>query len=225
MPNPIRVALTDDHYLVRYALKTFIDSQHGFEVVLDAADCRELVKVLAVQPVEVDVFLLDLYSPQISANAMLPDIVKQRPDAGIVIFSMYHSGEHIAELFDMGIHAFVSKAAGEDELIKALETASANEVFKNSFYQDTFRLLKAQKVKEVTPSLVLLSKTDVEILQLLWEDKNNKEIAEILCLSLSAVEKIKFALKEKTGATSNLGLIKYALSNGLICNDIEGMEQ
>ncbi|MBX3240800.1 MAG: response regulator transcription factor [Chitinophagaceae bacterium] len=224
MPKRIRVALTDDHRLVRQALTAFIDSRPGFEVVINERDCRELVRTLGTEPVEVDVFLLDLYSPEINAGTMLPDIVKLRPDAGVVIMSMYHNEAQIAELFDMGINAFISKADDHNELIKALETASTKEVFRNDFYREAFRLLKIQKVKPPVLPLPSLSKTDLEIVQLLWEDKSNKEIADILGLSLSAVEKIKYALKEKTGARSNLGLIKYALSNGLVYSNGEGIE-
>lgn len=216
MPKPIRIALAEDHSLVRHALKTFINSRPGFEVVTDATDCRQLLDTLDRKAMPVDVFLLDFYSPGGNANLVLPDIVKQNPDAGVVILSVRHNGEQIAELFDMGIHAFVSKAADQEELIKALETAAANEVFRNSFYRDAFRLLKTHRRGEAAAAVVLLSKTDMEILQLLWEDRSNREIAEMLCLSLSAVEKIKFAMKQKTGTRSNLGLIKYALNNGLI---------
>ncbi len=223
MPKRIRVALTDDHALVRHALKAFISSQPCFEVVAEAKDGHELLAQIEKRLFEADVLLLDLYAPRGNITEALPAIMRHMPAAGIVVFSMYHNPELIAELFDMGVHAFVSKAADQKELLGALQTAADDEVFRNVFYRAAFQLLQTNGYRDAAHSAVLLSKTERVILQLLWEDKSNKEIAAILCLSLSAVEKLKAALKEKTGARSNLGLVKYALNNGVISDRMAGM--
>ncbi len=215
MAKPIRVALCDDHSLIRQALKIFIQSHPGLEVTIDTSDYNKLQQALEKKSTEIDVFLLDLDSLAANQNIILQNIIEQRPDCGIVIMSLFHNNTRIGDLFDMGISAFVSKAGNEKDLIDALRVVSRNRIFQNRFYDMAIRCIKADKAIE---SSKLPSKVEQEILKLLWEDKSNKQIAKALCISLSMLEKLKQALKTKAEARSNLGLIKYALNNGILFN-------
>lgn len=208
MQKPIRIALCDDHLLIRQALKVFIQNQPEFEVVIDA-DFAELTQLLKRSVMEVDVLLIDFDCMDVNHFSILKIAIEKNPHAGIVVVSLHHDSRDVTQLFQNGINAFVSKADDKDDLIAALQLASRKEKFSNKFYKMT----QEKKYPSQLPS-----KVEMEIFKLLWEDKSNKEIAETLCMSLSMLEKVKHALKTKTDARSNLGLIKYALDNGILFN-------
>ncbi|MBX3242200.1 MAG: response regulator transcription factor [Chitinophagaceae bacterium] len=145
MPKHIRVALADDHALLRHALKTFINSQPGFKVAAEAGSCQELLNILNTGSIDIDVFLLDFSFPDLNANKSLPDIRTTWPDSGLVIISIHHEDAMIAELFELGIHAFVSKTDAPEEVTKALESATGKNIFENRYYKKAIEYRKNKK--------------------------------------------------------------------------------
>jgi len=211
--DTVNVALVDDHTLFRKTLKTFLSEQKNFNVIIHASDVFELEAKLGGH--KVDVLIMDLYLPQLSGEEALKFIREQFPDLKIIVLSMCTDVVLINTLLDIGIYGYVSKADEPESLILAI-----NSVFENRIYRSRMltEALYWSAKKNVTGKSVIFDMRERNILQLLWEEKSNREIASEVFLSVRSVEKIRQDMKEKLGVKSTIGLLKYALSNNIIKN-------
>lgn len=203
--HPVKVAIIEDHSLVRQAFKDLINYYPEHNVVLEAEDGSRFLKILKQKRIEVDVVLLDLFSPHMDGRDALKEISKLYPLIRILILSACTDQKIINDTFELGSYGFISKTSDPEELHDAILSVAKGEIYRNKFYQSHQKLI-------LTPA-------EVKVLELIWEEKNNEEIARIVCISLSAVEKIKRQLKEKTHSTTTVGLIKYALKKRIITPD------
>jgi DNA-binding NarL/FixJ family response regulator len=198
----VKVAIAEDHTLVREAFKNHINHYPEFRVVLEVEDGSKLLKELKLKIIDIDVLLLDLFSPRMDGRETLKIISKLYPSIRVVILSACTDQKIISDLFGLGVYGFVSKNSEPDELYEAILSAANNKVYQNKFYYLHQNLT--------------LNATEIKVLELIWMEKTNEEIANKMCLSLSTIEKIRHQLKEKTDSKTTVGLIKYALEKRII---------
>lgn len=200
--HPVKVAIIEYHRLVRQAFNDLINDYPELNVVLEAEDGSKFLKILKQKSIEIDVVLLDLFSPHMDGRDALKEIYKLYPLVRILILSACTDQKIINDTFELGAYGFISKMSEPDELHEAILSAAKGQVYRNKSYNLHQKLI--------------LTPTEVKVLELIWEEKTNDEIARIICISLSAVEKIKHQLKEKTQSRTTVGLIKYALKRRII---------
>lgn len=213
----IKIGIADEHRIFRDILKGFLSQQDVLDPVLEAESANDLLKKLTQSDVEI--LVIDLLSPAMGGSETLRLIHAQFPRTRVIVLSMSADLELINELLDIGIHAFISKADQPENLLQAIMTAAENEMYKNELLTEALYSIRHTNLRAGSKnSSILLNEREKRIIQMLWEEKSNKDIADEIFLSVRSIEKIRQDLKEKLGAKSTIGLIKYALTNKIIAS-------
>jgi len=212
----IRILLADDHTVMRRGLRLLLESRPEFGVVAEAADGRQAVeRAEATQP---DVAVLDIAMPNLSGIEAAKRINAAFPEIAIVILSMHSDEGYVLRALKAGAKGYLLKDSAEGDLIDAIKSVHEGKTF---FSPEITRMLMEDYVREIRTrgaedSYDLLTSREREILQLLAELKSNKEIAQLLNLSLYTVETHRRNLQEKLNLHSVAELILYAVRKGVI---------
>jgi DNA-binding NarL/FixJ family response regulator len=221
VPETINVAIVDDHTLFRKTLKSYISAKSNIDVVIHSEDVEDFLS--KVNNVSVQVLLLDLFLPKLSGIEAVKVIKSEYPGIKILVLSMCTDISLLNDLLDVGVFGIISKADEPEELIQAIVSVSEQRIFRSRLFTEVMYWSKQNNIKKISElSKVYLNEREKEVLQLLWEEKSNKEIASHLFLSVRSVEKIRQDLKEKLSIKSTIGLLKYAIREKIIqVNNIE----
>lgn len=215
LSKDLHLAIVDDHALFRKTLKNYLSEQKRIQVVVQASDMLDLVTKF--RTISVDVLIMDLFMPGLHGNDAVRLIRTEYPDVKILVLSMSIDIDLISELLDSGIHGYISKADEPEHLVQAIYTVSECRIYHNKLFTEALYVNKQNNIgAHRQGNLVLLNEREKKLLQLLWEEKSNKEIADELFLGVRSVEKIRQDIKEKIGAKSTVGLLKYAIDNKII---------
>lgn len=211
----IRILLADDHTVVRKGLRLLLESA-GMTVVADAADGRETV-VLCEQH-SPDVVVMDVAMPSLNGIEAARQISAKMPQTAIVFLSMHSDEGYVLRALKAGARAYLLKDSAEHDLIHAIQAVSEGKAFfspaiSKMLVEDYVRQMQERKVED---SYDLLTTREREILQLLAEGKGNKEVANILNLSLYTVETHRSNIFQKLNLHSGAELILYAIRKGVI---------
>ena len=212
----IRILLADDHAVIRAGLHLLLDRQEGFAVLGEAADGREAVaKAAELRP---DVVVLDLAMPNLNGIEATRQICSNQQEAQIVVLSMHSDEEYVLRALKAGARAYVLKESAEADLIAAIRAVHAGKSFfspavSRMLVEDYVRQLQDRDLED---SYDLLTPREREILQLVAEGKSNKEVANILSLSVYTVETHRSNMMEKLNLHTVPELILYAVRKGVI---------
>jgi two-component system response regulator NreC len=212
----IRIVLADDHTVMRNGLRLLLERQPDFEVVGEAADGRKTVEVCeALKP---DAVVLDIAMPNLNGIEAARQICAKLPKTAIVVLSMHSDEGYVLRALKAGARAYLLKDSAEADLINAIHVVTEGKAF---FSPAISRMLVDDYVhrlqqRGVEDSYELLTTREREILQLLAEGKSNKEVANILNLSLYTVETHRGNMLQKLNLHSVPELILYAVRKGVI---------
>jgi two-component system, NarL family, response regulator NreC len=212
----IRILLADDHTVMRRGLRLLLESRPEFGVVAEASDGREAVeRAEATQP---DVAVLDIAMPNLSGIEAAKRINAALPEVAIVILSMHSDEGYVLRALKAGARGYLLKASPEADVIAAIRAVAAGNAY---FSPSITKLLVEEYVVEarrrgVEDSYDLLSTREKEILQLLASGKTNREIAELLFISIATVETHRNNVFQKLHLHNLAELILYAVRKGLI---------
>jgi DNA-binding NarL/FixJ family response regulator len=214
--KPIRILLADDHTVMRRGLRLLLESQPEFIVVAEAADGRQAVEQAeATQP---DVAVVDIAMPNLSGIEAAQRIATSLPQTAIVILSMHSDESYVLRALKVGAKGYLLKDSAEGDLIDAIKAVHQGKTF---FSPEISKMLVEDYIREIRTrgaedSYDLLTSREREILQLLAERKSNKEIAQVLNLSIYTIETHRRNLQEKLNLHSLAELILYAVRKGVI---------
>jgi DNA-binding NarL/FixJ family response regulator len=209
------LAIVDDHSLFRKTLQNFLSEQKNINVTIQASGVPELFDKL--KHTTADILLMDIFMPELNGNDALKSIRNAYPFIKILILSMCNDMNLISDLLDAGIHGYISKADEPEELLEAIKAVSEGRIYRNRIFTEALYWNKQNNIRTYKDeSLAVLNEREKKILQLIWEEKSNKEIADELFLGVRSVEKIRQDLKEKIGVKSTVGLLKYAINQKII---------
>ncbi len=208
-----KILLADDHELFVEGLAELMKKKPDIELIGRAKDGAEAVKqALSLKP---DIILLDITMPELSGIKALKQILPKAPEIKAIMLSMYNSRELIVESLRAGAVGYILKECTSEELYESIKT-----VMMGNFYiarsslevvvEDYLRLLRIDERN----SARLLSEREREVLKLLAEGKNAKEIAYDLSISKNTVDVHRRHIMEKTGCNSMAGLVRYAIREG-----------
>jgi DNA-binding NarL/FixJ family response regulator len=201
---------------MRKGLRLLLESQPEFSVVAEAADGRQAVeRAEATQP---DVAVVDIAMPNLSGIEAAQRIAATLPQVAIVILSMHSDEGYVLRALKAGAKGYLLKDSAEGDLIEAIKAVHQGKTF---FSPEISKMLVDDYIREIRSrgaedSYDLLTSREREILQLLAEQKSNKEIAQALNLSPYTVETHRRNLQEKLNLHSLAELILYAVRKGLI---------
>lgn len=215
LSRQLSLALVDDHALFRKTLKNYLSEQSNFIVTLQASDIFDLLDKL--KKTSADILVMDLFLPRLNGNEALKMIKEEYPGLRIIVLSMCTDMDIISDLLEEGIQGYISKADEPEELVQAIKAVSENRIYRNKVLTDALYWNRQNNIKRITAGTnVQLNDREKKILQLIWEEKSNKEIADALYLGTRSVEKIRQDMKEKLGIRSTVGLLKYAINMRII---------
>lgn len=213
--NKIHIALLDHHILIRKAIKTLIQERGNINVTIDTSDAKELFQHLSHES-KTDVLLLDIFPHDTTVQDVLENIRKNYSHMRVIILTSVRDQQIILDLLDQGALAYIPKEADPSQLIEAIETVMQNRIYKNKILTEALYWKRYSLIRQPRSKNNDLTDTDRKVLSLLWQEKNTREIAEEVLLSMSTIEKIKQNLKEKLNVKTTIGLIKYAVENKII---------
>jgi len=210
--NKLRILLGDDHTLILEAIQKLLQSH--YDVVGTADNGRDLVQAaILLAP---DVVVLDIGMPILNGIDAAREIKQALPTTKLVFLSMLSTAIYLRKALQAGASAYVLKSAAFEELLTAIEAARKGESFVSpGFGQDVLGDLHKRPDK-TTRAVVELTSRQRQILQLVAEGKQNKEIADILSVSVKTVEFHRACLMSKLGAHTVAELTRFAIQEGLI---------
>ena len=206
----IRVLLADDHEMVREAFAALLEKE-GFVIAGQARDGREVVKLAA--ELSPDIIVLDLIMPELNGLDAARGMLHRDPGIKIILVTQYADRAYVLEALTLGVRGYVLKSQAPPDLLQAIR-----EVIRGSTYISPViseMVVEAYRTKS-DAGAEPLSLREREVLQLVAEGKTNKEIAQILDLSLKTVDSHRSHLMEKLNVRGTAGLVRYAVRRGLI---------
>ncbi|WPQ62328.1 response regulator transcription factor [Chitinophaga sancti] len=216
--DPITVAIVDEHLLFRRVLCDFLNRRDNIQVVFDGACLSELDTVQ--ESLHFNVLITDVSIYQKTARERLLRIKTLYPAAGVLLLSIMTDINWMSDLLEMGIQGCISKQEDPDELLNALSVIASGKLYKNVLFTEMLyhnQQYGSRMTKK--PTYHSLSEREEALLRLLWEEKNNIEIAQEILLSVRSVEKLKQDLREKLKVRSVTGLLRYAVEKGIYSID------
>jgi two-component system response regulator NreC len=212
----IKIILADDHAVMRRGLRLVLEQQKDFEIVGEASDGREAVKL--AETVKPDVAVLDITMPNLNGIEATRQINAKQNGVSTIILSMHADESFVLRALKAGARGYLLKESAEADLINAVRIVSEGKSF---FSPTVSRMLVEDYVrqmqdKDIEDSYDLLTMRERELLQLIAEGKSNKDIANLLNLSLYTVETHRSNILGKLNLHSVPELILYAVRKGVI---------
>jgi two-component system, NarL family, response regulator NreC len=206
----LRLLLADDHVMMRDGLRSIL-TEEGFDIVGEASDGREAVKL--GQSLRADVAILDISMPLLNGIDAAREILKDSPRTKIIVLTMHTDERYVLASLRAGIAGFVLKSKAASNLVQAIHTVCNGEVYLSSGASKA--VVEAYLANNDTPDDPL-SMRQREVLQLIAEGKNIKEIAIILGISAKTAESHRTGLMRKLHVHEVAGLVRYAVREGLV---------
>jgi two-component system, NarL family, response regulator NreC len=214
--NTIRILLADDHTVMRAGLRLLLERQSDLVVIGEAEDGRKAVALADMH--SPDVAVIDIGMPNLNGIEATRQIAGKHPKTAVVILSMHSDESYVLRALKAGARAYLMKDSAEADLIRAVRAVSEGKSFfspsiSKMLLEDYMRRLEQRGEED---SYELLTTREREILQLLAEGKSNKDVANLLNVSLYTVETHRAHILQKLGLHTVPDLILYAVRKGII---------
>jgi DNA-binding NarL/FixJ family response regulator len=214
----VKILIADDHKIVREGLCAMFEKESEMEVIGEAEDGVSAVKLACkLRP---DVIILDVNMPEMDGIDATRRLSKELPDTKIIALSMFSKRTFIKKMLEAGASGYVLKGGAFTELLEAVNTVLADEVY---LCAPVATVLVDDYVdrtgKSAGSSACQLTDRELDILKLLAEGKPSKEIAQLLDISIQAVDANRRRMMQKLGIESFAELVKYAIRQGLASID------
>jgi DNA-binding NarL/FixJ family response regulator len=214
--SQFRILLGDDHTLLRHGLRKILEEQPGWEVVAEASDGREAVRLATLtQP---NIAILDIGMPGLNGIEATRQIVRRLPTTQILILSMHAEEAYIIQALQAGARGYLLKDSADTELIRAVTAVAAGKSFFSPAVAKVMLDDYVQRLadKGITDRFETLSEREREVLQLVAEGHSNKEIAELLSISPVTVDTHRAHILQKLDIHNTAELVLYAVRRGVI---------
>ncbi len=215
MSEVIRIAIADDHKLVRTGIAMILRENDDFVVVQQAANGKELVD--ALDQTRPDVVLLDMEMPVLSGPETLTKIREYNPGIKVLILTMHNNEAFILQMMELGANGYLLKNTDPAEVVQAIRKVTESEFyFSDLVSKAMLRGISNPELKEKhTAPGHGLSEREVDVLQLICKEYTTTEIGEALFLSPKTIEGYRKVLFNKTAARNMAGLVLFAIRHGL----------
>jgi two-component system, NarL family, invasion response regulator UvrY len=209
----IAVLLVDDHAVVREGYRRLLERDGSLVVVGEAASSAEAIRCDG--ELKPDVVVLDIALPGVSGIETLRRIIARRPDARVLMFSMFQEGIYASRAMSAGARGYLSKASAPDLLVAAVRCVAAG----GRYLSPDVEQAMAQQSSGTQQLAAALSTRELEVLRLLSQGYGVEEIGERLGVSPKTAANHQSSIKQKLGANSALQLILIAQQSGLISGE------
>lgn len=215
MNSKCRILIADDHTLFREGIRRLLEDQPDIEVLGEAVDGREAVRL--ANSLHPDVILMDIAMPSLNGLEATRQIKRDHPEIHVLVLTMYDHEEYFRQILEAGASGYLVKRAATSDLVSAILAVYNGEAVLSPtitrlLLEDYLRIENSKPESEPE----LLSPREREILQLIAEGKTSREIAEILYLSVKTVQSHRSSLMQKLDLHDRGDLIKYAIQKRII---------
>lgn len=211
----ISILLADDHKIVRQGLRSLLEESPDLKIVGEADNGREAVQF--AEELHPDIIVMDIGMPKLNGIEATRKITERNRRAKVIALSIHSDRRFIRNMFKAGAKGYLLKECAVDELIDAVQTVYDDKVYISSHVSSTLIEDYVRELNVPLPNVeVELLDREREILQLMAEENNTKEIASQLNLSVKTVDHYRRQLMEKLDIHSVAGLVKYAIREGII---------
>jgi two-component system response regulator NreC len=208
----IRVLIVDDHAVVRAGLAMLVNAEEDLEAVGEAGSARDAI--FGARSTKPDVVLLDVMMPDQSGIEVIPQLLKERPEAKVLVLSMQDDPRYVREAFEAGASGYVLKEAADAEVVGAIRDVAGGGRYVHP--ELGARLISAQTAERRRAEQDPLSDREREVLRLLALGHTNQEIAQELFISVRTAETHRAHIMQKLRLSSRAELVRYALAEGLL---------
>ncbi len=215
MPQ-IRVLVVDDHTILRDGIRALLGLYDDIEIVGEASDGKEaLARVAQLRP---DVVIMDIAMPGLGGIEATLEMRKRNTDSKVLVLSQHDNKEYVHSVLKAGAYGYVLKKAAGSELIAAIRAVYRGESFLDSSIARTVidGYLGREGESGNDNEYERLSDREIQVLKLVAEGSSNKEIADLLCVSVKTVMGHRANVMEKLNIHNRTELVKYAIKRGLI---------
>ena len=214
-PLKTRILLADDHALVRRGLKLMLDAEPDLEVVAEAGDGAEAVRLALGETV--DLAIIDISMPRMTGLQAIAELRRRRPELRTLILSMHENEQYLYEALRAGASGYVLKTVADRDLVEACRAAIRGEAFvypgvMTSLIRDYLRQAQQDEPIRADP----LTPREREVVKLIAESYSTREIADALVISEKTVDRHRANILEKLGMHDRVELTRYAIRRGLV---------
>ena len=215
--SKLKILIADDHDIVRRGLRSLVEDQPGWEVCADAGTGRQAVeKALALKP---DICVLDITMPELNGLEATRQIRRAQPTTEILVLTVHETEELVREVLKAGARGYILKSDAGRDLVAAIQAISQKKTYFNpkvaKLVSESFLKTGAAAPDDEIVNNPLTPR-EREIVQLLAEGKANKEVADILGISVKTAETHRTNIMRKLHFHSIGELVRYAIRNKIV---------
>ncbi len=212
--NKIRILVADDHALVRAGICALLEQRPRLEVVAEAQDGNEALRLAAeLQP---DIVLMDIAMPSLSGLEATRKLEKEWPNVRVIILSMHSDEQHVLQALRAGAAGYLLKGASFEELDLAITSVVNGDIYLSPSISRPLVSEYLRRAVNDHPARERLSPRQQEVLQLIAEGKTTKQVALTLNVSVKTAETHRAQLMRRLGVNDVAGLVRYAIKIGLV---------
>jgi DNA-binding NarL/FixJ family response regulator len=207
--NPIRIIIADDHSLVRDGIKTVLHKTPLFQVIAEAEDGLQLLRL--IEEHRPQVALIDISMPHLNGLEALKQLSGQYPGLKLIVLTMHEEPEYIKKSLNSGAQAYLLKNVAPDELQKAILTVVGG----GKYFNPVVSGIIMENLTKAEPEQETLTPRELEVLKLIGRGMTNNQIASDLFISIRTVEKHRVNILHKMQALNTADLVRKATEKGL----------
>jgi len=215
--NTYNIVIADDHILFRRGLKGIIESQAGFEVIGEAGDGLELLKLLCTMAP--DLVILDISMPNLRGIEAVSRITKHHPKLKVLILTMHKDRTYLHQAIAAGADGYLLKEDADPDLFSAIERIRQGKIYVSphlaeGMLDDWAGMRRGEVNSSLQPDV--LTSREKEVLKLIAEGRSNREIGDLLFISGRTVERHRANIMDKLQIRKTADLVRYAMQKGYI---------
>ena len=207
----IRVALADDHAIVREGYRALLARQRDIEVVAEFGDADETAR--ALQDTAPDILIMDLNMPGQSALAVLERLHRRHEALRSLVFTMYTNSAIARQAFAAGACGYVTKSSDPEALLRAVRTIARGGRYVSPDVAERVAMATLDGDRTVLEGL---TKSETEVLRLLLTGRGAEDVARTMNLSVKTVRNLHYAVKRKLGVENDIELVRFCAELGMV---------
>ena len=216
MGKECRVVIAEDHTIIREGLRSLLNQAKDFEIVGEAADGREALRL--VEKLKPDLVLTDLSMPRMDGTDVIGTIKKKFPHTKVIALTVHQAEEYVLATLRAGVDGYVLKEASYDELMMAIRSVLQGKRYLSPEISGKLieGYLEGRKSFKMDSLWDTLTKREREILKLIAEGFKSKDIADYLFISVHTVETHRSSLMKKLNLHNTAALVALAIEKGIV---------
>ena len=210
MAKKIKIIIAEDHALYRDGLKTMLNTHNDFEIIAEAVNGSELIKLFEYH--KPDIVLMDINMPVLNGIEATKFIATHFDDTKVIAITMNDEKSSIMDMMDAGANGYVLKSEDKEEIIKAINTViNGDDYYSKNVENSIIDLIHSKKSSDNFKKTVYFNEKELQLINYLCEEFNSDEIAKLMFLSKKTIDGLRLKIKNELGVRNSIGIVKYAI--------------